>query len=118
MGLVRSWCCFTAVGKPSFMGPHGRAAGRGGSTAVTLDARGHGDSDWAPDRDYSIDGFVGDLLAFVATLDRAPVLVGASLGGITSLVAAGEHPGLARGLVLVDVVVSVERAGVDRIRDS
>jgi pimeloyl-ACP methyl ester carboxylesterase len=87
-----------------------------GSTAVTLDARGHGESDWDPDRDYSIDGFVGDLLTFVATLDRAPVLVGASLGGITSLVAAGEHPGLATGLVLVDVVVSVEQAGVDRIK--
>jgi pimeloyl-ACP methyl ester carboxylesterase len=87
-----------------------------GSTAVTLDARGHGDSDWHPGQDYSIDGFVGDLLAFIATLDRTPVLVGASLGGITSLVAAGELPGLAKGLVLVDVVVSVERAGVDRIR--
>jgi pimeloyl-ACP methyl ester carboxylesterase len=87
-----------------------------GATAVTLDARGHGDSDWHPGRDYSIDGFVGDLLAFVATLERTPVLVGASLGGITALVAAGEHPGLARGLVLVDVVVAVERAGVERIR--
>ena len=93
-----------------------RLAGAG-STAVTIDARGHGDSDWHPDHDYSIDGFVGDLLAFVATLDRTPVLVGASLGGITSLVAAGEHPGLAKGLVLVDVVVSVERAGVERIKN-
>ena len=64
-----------------------------------------------------IDDFVGDLLALVATLDRPPVLVGASLGGIAALVASGEHPGLARGLVLVDVVVSVERAGVDRIRE-
>ena len=88
-----------------------------GSTVLTLDARGHGDSDWAPGGDYSIDDFVGDLLTFVATLDRAPALVGASLGGITSLVAAGEHPGLARGLVLVDVVVSIERAGVNRIRE-
>jgi pimeloyl-ACP methyl ester carboxylesterase len=45
------------------------------------------------------------------------VLVGASLGGMTALTAAGEHPGLARGLVLVDVVVQVERKGVERIRD-
>jgi len=45
------------------------------------------------------------------------VLVGASLGGITSLVAAGEHPGLARGLVLVDVVVRLEPEGVTRIND-
>jgi pimeloyl-ACP methyl ester carboxylesterase len=86
-----------------------------GWTAVTLDLRGHGDSDWHPEHDYSIDGFVGDLLGFIATLPKPPVLVGASLGGITSLVAAGEHPGVAAGLVLVDVVVDVEPAGVARI---
>jgi pimeloyl-ACP methyl ester carboxylesterase len=86
-----------------------------GSSAITLDARGHGDSGWHPAQDYAMDGFVDDLLAFLATLDRPPVLVGASLGGITSLMAAGEHPGLARALVLVDVVVSVESAGVERI---
>lgn len=88
-----------------------------GRTVVLLDARGHGDSDWHPERDYTLDGFVGDLVEFVATLQRPPVLVGASLGGITSLIAAGEHPGLACGLVLVDIVVRVERKGVARIRD-
>ena len=79
-----------------------------GRTAIALDARGHGDSEWHPLHDYSLDGFVDDLIEFVATLPTPPVLVGASLGGITSLVAAGEHPGLASGLVLVDVVVRVE----------
>jgi pimeloyl-ACP methyl ester carboxylesterase len=88
-----------------------------GRTAVAIDARGHGDSDWHPEQDYSMEAFAADLVAYVATLDRPPVLVGASLGGITALVAAGEHPGLARGLVLVDVVVRVEPRGVDRIRD-
>ena len=86
-----------------------------GWTAVTVDARGHGDSEWHPTQDYTLDGFVGDLLALVPTLEHAPVLVGASLGGITALVAAGEHPGLAQGLVLVDVVVQLEPDGVDRI---
>ncbi len=88
-----------------------------GWTAVALDARGHGDSDWHPAEDYSLDGFVEDLVAFVGSLGEPVVLVGASLGGITALTAVGEHPGLARGLVLVDVVVQVERAGVERIRD-
>ena len=86
-----------------------------GWTAVTVDARGHGDSDWHPTQVYTLDGFVGDLLALLPTLEAAPVLVGASLGGITALVAAGEHPGLAQGLVLVDVVVQLEPDGVDRI---
>jgi pimeloyl-ACP methyl ester carboxylesterase len=90
---------------------------RSGRTAIALDARGHGDSDWHPGQDYSLDAFVDDLVGFVSTLDRAPVLVGASLGGITSLVAVGEHPGLARGLVLVDIVVRPEPAGVARIRN-
>jgi pimeloyl-ACP methyl ester carboxylesterase len=87
-----------------------------GRTAVLLDARGHGDSDWHPDGDYSLDGFVGDVLEYIATLERPPVIVGASLGGITALVVAGEHPGAARGIVLVDVVVQVEPEGVARIR--
>ena len=88
-----------------------------GRTAIALDARGHGDSQWHPAQDYSLDGFVDDLIEFVANLPSPPVLVGASLGGITSLVAAGEHPGLARALVLVDVVVRIEPKGVARIRD-
>lgn len=87
-----------------------------GRTAVALDARGHGESDWHPSQDYSLDAFVGDLTA-AATLERPLVLVGASLGGITALIATGEHPGIACGLVLVDVVVRVEPAGVARIRD-
>jgi pimeloyl-ACP methyl ester carboxylesterase len=87
-----------------------------GTTAITLDARGHGDSDWDSNRNYSLEAFVGDLLAFLDRLDQPPVLIGASLGGITSLVAAGEHRGLARGLVLVDIVVSAEPAGVARIK--
>lgn len=87
----------------------------GGWAAFSIDARGHGDSSWHPAADYTLDGFVADLLVLVSALDQPPVLIGASLGGITSLVAAGEHPGLARGLVLVDVVVDLERAGTTRI---
>jgi pimeloyl-ACP methyl ester carboxylesterase len=86
-----------------------------GWTAIAYDARGHGDSDWETHGDYTLDAFVADLLALADTLTSPPVLIGASLGGITSLVAAGEHPGLARGLVLVDIVIELERAGAARI---
>jgi pimeloyl-ACP methyl ester carboxylesterase len=88
-----------------------------GWSAIAYDARGHGDSEWHPAQDYTLDGFVADLVALVETLEESPVLVGASLGGTTSLVAAGEHPGLARALVLIDVVVQVEPSGVARILD-
>jgi pimeloyl-ACP methyl ester carboxylesterase len=90
---------------------------QGGRTAIALDARGHGDSAWHPTQDYSSDGFIGDLVRFVSTLARPPVLVGASLGGITALAATGENPGLAAALVLVDIVVTLEPQGVARIRE-
>lgn len=87
-----------------------------GWSSIAVDLRGHGESDWDPGRDYTLDAFVADLMVLLRTLDRTPVLVGASLGGMTSLVAAGEHPGLARALVLVDVVPQLEPAGVTRIQ--
>lgn len=88
-----------------------------GWTTVAIDARGHGDSAWAPDGDYSMDALVGDLAAVVAQLDVAPVLVGASMGGITSLLAVGESAVSAQALVLVDVAPQIEAAGVQRILD-
>jgi pimeloyl-ACP methyl ester carboxylesterase len=89
----------------------------GGWYAVSIDLRGHGDSDWSPDHVYTIDRFAGDVAAVARSLDRPPALVGASLGGISSMLAIGESPaGLARALVLVDVAPRLEATGVDRIR--
>jgi pimeloyl-ACP methyl ester carboxylesterase len=97
---------------------HGTAARLAtvGWTAIAVDARGHGESQWAPDGDYSLDAFVGDLAAIVSTLDRAPVVIGASLGGITALVGQGEQPDLARALVLVDITPRIGAAGRERIQ--
>ncbi|GBD25028.1 Putative non-heme bromoperoxidase BpoC [bacterium HR30] len=87
-----------------------------GWRAITLDLRGHGESDWARDADYSIESFVRDLEAVVAALEVAPVLVGASLGGITGLLLAGERqPRAFAGLVLVDIAPRMEPQGVQRI---
>ncbi len=87
-----------------------------GWTSLALDTRGHGESQWAPDGDYTMEALVADLRSVLAQLDEVPVLVGASLGGMTSLLVEGEHPGSARALVLVDVVPRLEPAGVERIR--
>jgi non-heme chloroperoxidase len=52
----------------------------------------------------------------IGELGARPALVGASLGGLTSLLLEGEvSPGSASALVLVDVVPRVERDGADRI---
>jgi pimeloyl-ACP methyl ester carboxylesterase len=87
-----------------------------GWTAITVDARGHGDSQWASDGDYSLDAFVGDLYAIAETLDQPLVIIGASLGGMSALVGQGERPGLASALVLVDITPRVEPAGRARIQ--
>ncbi|WP_328354958.1 alpha/beta hydrolase [Mycobacterium sp. NBC_00419] len=94
-----------------------------GWDVVALDARGHGESDWASDGDYRIDRLVDDLTAVIAQLaddsvsPGPPVVIGASMGGITGLVAEGENPGLLRALVLVDIAPRIEPAGVQRISD-
>jgi pimeloyl-ACP methyl ester carboxylesterase len=89
-----------------------------GWQSITLDGRGHGESDWAADQDYRLSSFAGDVKAFVETrLDRPPFLIGASLGGLTSILLAGElAPGIARGIVLVDIVPDMEQAGANRIQ--
>jgi pimeloyl-ACP methyl ester carboxylesterase len=86
-----------------------------GWTAITYDARGHGDSAWAPDGNYAMSAFVGDLYAVVETLPEAPTLIGASLGGMTSLVGEGERS-VAESLVLVDIALRIERRGSERIQ--
>jgi len=88
-----------------------------GWQVLSYDARGHGESQWAPGGEYGIDAFVADLVAASGEVDQTPVLVGASLGGITSLLAVGEGALSARALVLVDVTPEVNRPGVKRIHD-
>jgi len=94
----------------------GRAIARAGWYAVSLDARGHGDSAWAADGDYTIDAFAHDLRAVATALGRRPVVVGASLGGITAMIVEGETPGVAAAVVLVDVAARIEVAGEERVR--
>lgn len=87
-----------------------------GYYAIAYDARGHGDSQWAPDGDYSADALVADLASVCGTLVAPPVLVGASMGGLTAMVALGESsPPIARALVLVDIAARLEAAGVERV---
>jgi pimeloyl-ACP methyl ester carboxylesterase len=89
-----------------------------GWRAWSVDLRGHGDSSWPDDGDYSLDGFADDVRAVARSLPRPPILVGASLGGLSSLVAVAESPvqtDTARALVLVDVAHRVEIGGRERI---
>jgi pimeloyl-ACP methyl ester carboxylesterase len=86
--------------------------------SVSVDLRGHGESEWSQTGEYHHIAFALDVIAIAEAFDRPPVLVGASLGGIASLLATSiaEAP-IASGLVLVDIATQMERAGATRIID-
>jgi pimeloyl-ACP methyl ester carboxylesterase len=70
---------------------------------VALDQRGHGDSAWAPQGDYTADAFIRDIAGFVELLKLAPVsVVGHSMGGRHAAMLAADHPELIGKLVIVD----------------
>ena len=88
-----------------------------GYHAVAIDLRGHGDSGWSADGNYSSDRFAADVRTVASSFAAKPVLIGASLGGIASLLAAGESEvPIASALVLVDITPRVDPSGVARIR--
>jgi pimeloyl-ACP methyl ester carboxylesterase len=85
---------------------------------MALDQRGHGDSDWAPDADYSLAAQREDVkgVAEALRLDRF-VLVGMSMGAINALAYAIKYPETLSALVLIDAGPNVRRPGSSRIRD-
>ncbi|MEB3020795.1 alpha/beta fold hydrolase [[Mycobacterium] crassicus] len=87
-----------------------------GWQAVTVDLRGHGESDWADEGDYRLVSFAADVHEVLRTLPPNPLVVGASLGGFTAMMLAGElAPEAAGAVVLVDIVPNMEVAGADRV---
>ena len=85
---------------------------------ISPDWRGHGESQWCPNGRYTLDDYIADLGLIMDSLPSAPILVGASLGGVVSLVGLGEQQlPFARAIVLVDVVPRMEPAGVKEIID-
>lgn len=85
-----------------------------GFQVINFDARGHGESDWSENGAYHLSDRVADLRAIVETLSVPYMLVGASLGGGTSILAVDEGLRPA-GLVVVDIVPEPNPEGIDRI---
>lgn len=91
-----------------------QAAGRG-FRAISIDLRGHGDSDWSPDGRYDLPIFVDDLRAVLTSLERPPVIVGASLGGLVAMLLAAAEPAAIRALVLVDITATIDMDGANEV---
>jgi pimeloyl-ACP methyl ester carboxylesterase len=87
-----------------------------GHDSLSWDMRGHGDSARNPAGvRYQAEQFREDVIAAARQLPGAPILVGASMGGLTGLMAQAQQP-LFSALVLVDVTPRWEAAGVQRIQ--
>jgi esterase len=85
---------------------------------LALDLRGHGESEWSPNMDYGLEAYARDLRHFVDNLGLEHfVLVGMSLGGLTSIAYTALHPGRVQALAIVDVGPEVQSVGVRRISD-
>jgi len=97
-----------------------KALAQKGHRAITLDLRGHGDSDWSKQGNYQFGNFADDVKLVVerilAEYGSHPIVIGASLGGMASMIFAGEaDETLLSGLVLVDITPSVKMDGVEKI---
>jgi pimeloyl-ACP methyl ester carboxylesterase len=89
-----------------------------GWRAVSLDLRGHGDSEWALNGDYSFTAFAADAIAVGDALGGSPVMVGASLGGVAAIIAeGGSDRDVSSGLVIVDITHRSNPEGIQRIHD-
>jgi pimeloyl-ACP methyl ester carboxylesterase len=67
------------------------------------DLRGHGDSQWSPDGNYAISGYIYDLAQLVHQQELAPVtIVAHSLGGMIALRYTGIYPDCVRRLVAIE----------------
>lgn len=82
-----------------------------------LDQRGHGDSEWSREIDYSMDAMGGDALAFIGEqFAEPPIVIGHSMGGRVALSAALRHPEAVRALVIVDSGPEISAEGGKMIR--
>ncbi len=122
-----AWEAFDGVGAMSVVFAHGggqsrhawrRAAlelQREGYPSLIFDQRGHGDSEWSAEGHYHLEDFQADLERILGHWARPCVLVGASLGGLVSLMAAAGASPDVRGLVMIDTAPQLNPAEIDRL---
>ncbi len=85
---------------------------------IVLDQRGHGDSDWADDGDYSPETQQNDISAVVSEIGLEEfMLMGLSMGGRNSFTYAANNPDRVRALVIVDAGPQNMQQGTQNIRN-
>jgi pimeloyl-ACP methyl ester carboxylesterase len=92
---------------------------RGDFRVIAPDLRGHGDSDWSPDGNYSLTASVIDLAELVRELGAGPVpIVAHSYGARVALRHAGLFPESVSRLVAIEGLFSIatDKTPTERIR--
>lgn len=92
-----------------------------GWRAITVDQRGHGESAWVESGHYAFFDYAADCACVAEQIamrfDAQPTVVGASMGGIASILAQGESErALFDALILVDITPTMDPAGVATIQ--
>ena len=126
-GLKLHYLDWGTVGRPVMVLLHGlRGHGHswddfspamcGDYHVLALDQRGRGESDWAPDGEYTTEAYVADLLGFCDALKLDSfLLVGHSMGGRNSMAFTAEYPAKVSKLILVDIGPDADPRGAARI---
>lgn len=98
--LVHGWCC-----DRRFLAPQAAHFAALGHTVVSVDLRGHGDSD-KPKQPYPMAGFADDLAWICAELGLTrPLVIGHSMGGIIGFDLASRYPDLPGAVVMIDSAI-------------
>jgi pimeloyl-ACP methyl ester carboxylesterase len=99
-----------------------------GRVAVAVDARGHGESSWVESGNYTFEHYRSDLVHLCDQVSelwgngkQGPALIGASMGGISGMLAQAKGDvydwgfPLFSALVFVDITPRMTTSGVDKI---
>jgi len=107
-GLTDNGACWTRLAE----------ALAGDYDVIMPDARGHGQSD-APEEGYRTEERAADIIGLIDVLglDR-PVLIGHSMGGESSAMAAAQAPHLVRAVILEDPAFASGQAPADDIGEA
>ena len=83
---------------------------------LSLDVRGRGESDWAPDGDYTYPSYINDVAGLCAALGFPTItLVGTSMGGLITFMTAATRPELVERAVVNDIGPEIDPRGLQRI---
>lgn len=71
---------------------------------IALDSRGHGDSQWSADHQYTTEDLAADVVDFMDAIGiDATDIAGASWGGLVGLQVAVQYPGIVTSLTMIDI---------------